>query len=280
MKVGLVLEGGGMRCLFMAAVLDAFIDENIKIDMVSSVSAGSLFGVNLLSKQKGRALRYSLKYNPDPNYIGWRPLVREGNILATKYAYEDIVHRLDPFDNEEFKRANIPFCVVLTDVHSGESKYVNIEDVFGQIDTLRATGSLPFLFNAVEINGHKYLDGGIFDSIPYEWMLAQGCDKVIVVLTRNTEYRKEPFSKIGTFLYRFRYPKIAEGLKHRHEMYNRKVVELQKLEKEGKVFIIRPDQPIDITRLERDPVKLQQVYDLGVRVIKERMPALKAYLSE
>ncbi len=280
MKVGLVLEGGGMRCLFMAAVLDAFIDENIKVDMVSSVSAGSLFGVNYLSKQKGRALRYSKKYNPDPFYIGWRPLLKEGNVLDTQYAYVDLVKRLDPFDNETFKKANIPFVVVLTDVHSGESKYVNIYDVFEQIDTLRATGSLPFLSNAVEIEGHKYLDGGIYDSIPYEWMMKQGCDKIIVILTRNTEYRKEPFSKFGTFIYRFRYPKIAEGLKHRHEMYNRKVVELQQLEKEGKVFIIRPDEPINITRLERDPEKLQAVYDLGVHVAKERMEALKAYLAE
>ena len=174
MKIGLVLEGGAMRGMFTAGVLDTFLDNDIKMDSVVGVSAGALFGVNYLSGQKGRVIRYNKKFNKDKNYMGLRPLLREGNIVSTKYAYEDVPKTLDPFDDEAYKKSKVPFYAVVTNVATGNPEYIQIHSVFEQMDTLRASGSLPFVSKPVTIGKNQYLDGGIADSIPFEWLAGQG----------------------------------------------------------------------------------------------------------
>ena len=173
MKIGLVLEGGAMRGMFTAGVLDTFLDNDIKMDSVVGVSAGALFGVNYLSGQKGRVIRYNKKFNKDKNYMGLRPLLREGNIVSTKYAYEDVPKTLDPFDDEAYKKSKVPFYAVVTNVATGNPEYIQIHSVFEQMDTLRASGSMPFVSKPVAIGDKKYLDGGIADSIPFEWLAGQ-----------------------------------------------------------------------------------------------------------
>ena len=163
MKIGLVLEGGAMRGMFTAGVLDTFLDNDIKMDSVVGVSAGALFGVNYLSGQKGRVIRYNKKFNKDKNYMGLRPLLREGNIVSTKYAYEDVPKTLDPFDDEAYKKSKVPFYAVVTNVATGNPEYIQIHSVFEQMDTLRASGSLPFVSKPVTIGKNQYLDGGIAD---------------------------------------------------------------------------------------------------------------------
>lgn len=263
MKIGLVLEGGAMRGMYTAGVLDVLLENNIKVDCVVGVSAGALFGVNYLSEQKGRVIRYNKRFNSDKNYMGLRPLLKEGNIVSTKYAYEEVPRRLDPFDDESYKKSDTPFYAVVTEIESGNPKYIQIHSVFEQMDTLRASGSMPFVSKPVKIGDKQYLDGGISDSIPFEWLSAQGYDKLIVILTRDMEYRKKQMSPILIKLYGKKYPKIAEKLLKRHTLYNRSIELLKEWEDTGKAFVIRPSKPIEIGKIEKKPDKLQAVYDLG-----------------
>lgn len=280
MKIGLVLEGGAMRGMYTAGVLDMFLENHIQVDCVVGVSAGALFGVNFLSGQKGRVIRYNKKFNRDKNYLGVLPLLREGNIVSTKYAYEEVPRVLDPFDDEAFQKSGVPFYAVVTNMNSGNPEYIKIDSVFSQMDVLRASGSMPFVSKPVEIDGEKYLDGGISDSIPFQWLSNQGCDKIVVVLTRNYDYYKEPMAKALTKVYQLKYPKISERLKNRHLLYNRSVRKLNQWEKEGKAFIVRPSKPIRIGKIEKDPEKLQQVYELGVRDGNSCISDLKKYLEQ
>lgn len=279
MKVGLVLEGGAMRGMFTAGVLDVFMEQGIRVDGVIGVSAGALFGVNYLSGQKGRVIRYNKRFNGDWKYMGLLPLLTEGNIVSTKYAYEEVPRRLDPFDEETYGKSEIPFYAVVTNVETGDPEYIQVTDVFEQMDVLRASGSMPFVSKPVEIDGKKYLDGGISDSIPYRWFRDQGYDKLIVVLTRDIGYRKQPFSKLAAKRLRKKYPKIEKKMLLRHYNYNTSAVELKKLEREGEAFIIRPSAPIRINKIEKDPEKLQEVYDLGRNDALAAMENLKKYIG-
>lgn len=267
-----------MRGMFTAGVLDTLMENEIHADEIVGVSAGALFGVNFLSGQKGRAIRYNKRYNRDPDYLGLLPLLREGNIVSTHYAYQRVPHILDPFDDAAYRASGVPFYAVVTNVDTGEPEYIRIDSVFQQMDVLRASGSMPMVSRPVSINGKRYLDGGISDSIPYAWMAEQGCDKIVVVLTRDAGYRKKPISSAAE-LYRYRFPAIAARLKNRHLQYNRCVEQLNELHKDGRAFIIRPSEPITIGTIEKDPDKLQRVYDLGVRNANENMERLKTYLA-
>lgn len=279
MKTGLVLEGGAMRGMYTAGVLDVFLENNIKVDGVVGVSAGALFGVNYLSGQKGRVIRYNKRFNSDKNYMGLLPLLKEGNIVSTKYAYEDVPLRLDPFDDESYVKSNIPFYAVVTNIETGKPEYIQIHSVFDQTDTLRASGSMPMVSKPVKIDANQYLDGGISDSIPFEWLSSQGYDKLIVVLTRDMNYRKTPMSPALVKMYSRKFPKVAEGLLNRHLLYNNSVELLKEWENRGKAFVIRPSKPIEIGKIEKNPDKLQAVYDLGVEDCNSCLDSLKEYLS-
>ena len=266
MKIGLVLEGGAMRGMFTAGVLDTFLDNDIKMDSVVGVSAGALFGVNYLSGQKGRVIRYNKRFNKDKNYMGFHPLLREGNIVSTKICLRRCSGKpLTPLMMKRTKSPMFHFYAVVTNVATGNPEYIQIHSVFEQMDTLRASGSMPFVSKPVAIGDKKYLDGGIADSIPFEWLAGQDCDKLIVILTRDMEYRKKPMSPVLVKLYGRKYPKIAERLLQRHNNYNRAVEELRKWEAGGKAMVIRPSSPIEIGRIEKNPDKLQAVYELGAK---------------
>lgn len=276
---GLVLEGGAMRGMYTAGVLDVFIEHGVAVDCAVGVSAGALFGVNFLSGQSGRVIRYNKRFNSDKNYMGLRPLLREGNIVNTQYAYHDVPYELDPFDNESYMRSGVPFYAVVTNMSTGEPEYMLVRDVFEQMDVLRASGSMPFVSKPVRIGESFYLDGGIADSIPFEWLAAQGCNKLIVILTRDMDYRKKPMNRALIKLRYRRFPQLARRLAQRHSSYNAKVERLRKWESEGRAFVIRPSEPIEIGRMESDPEKLQAVYNLGRRDGESAIPALRRYLE-
>lgn len=280
MRVGLVLEGGAMRGMFTAGVLDVFMEQGIDVDCVVGVSAGALFGVNYLSGQKGRVIRYNKRFNGDKNYLGIRPLLREGNIVNTKYAYEEVPRRLDPFDNEAYMKSPTDFYAVVTNVETGEPEYVQIKDPFEQMDVLRASGSMPIVSKLVTVGEKKYLDGGISDSIPFQWLHGQGCDRLVVILTRDMEYRKKPMSKLPIRLFLKKYPKVAGRLLERHTAYNNAVETLMQWEQEGKAFVIRPSKTLEIERIEKDPDKLQAVYEQGRKDGSSCLTQLKKYLEE
>ncbi|MCF0116206.1 MAG: patatin family protein, partial [Erysipelotrichaceae bacterium] len=211
MKIGLVLEGGAMRGMFTTGVLDVFMENNIEVDGVIAVSAGALFGVNYVSKQIGRAIRYNKKFNQDKNYLGIIPLIKEGNIINTEYAYHRVPFELDIFDDETYKNSPIPFIAVATEVKTGNPEYIPLKSVYQQMDVLRASGSMPFVSQPVKLGDKYYLDGGISDSIPYQWMLDHGYDKVIVILTRDINYVKKPMKSFFKYFIH-KYPAIQERL--------------------------------------------------------------------
>lgn len=279
MKTGLVLEGGAMRGMYTAGVLDVMMDAGIAVDGIVGVSAGALFGVNFLSGQKGRAIRYNKRFNGDRNYLGLLPLLREGNIVSTRYAYQEVPHKLDPFDDEAFRRSGVPFYAVVTDVVTARPEYIRIDSVFDQMDVLRASGSMPFVSQPVTIGGKKYLDGGISDSIPFPWMAKQGMDKLIVVLTQSADYRKKPMSPALLKAYGMKFPAIAKRLADRHTEYNNTIAQLKQWEHAGKAFVIRPSQSVTIGKIEKDPAKLQAVYDLGQSDTQSILPKLREYLE-
>ena len=279
MKIGMTLEGGAMRGMYTAGALDVFLEAGIAVDVMVGVSAGALFGVNFLSRQSGRVIRYNKRFNPDWNYMGLLPLLREGNIVDTRYAYQAVPYTLDPFDDDQFRASGVPFYAVVTDMATGEPEYIRIRSVFSQMDVLRASGSMPFVSRPVTIGGKQYLDGGISDSIPFRWLGKQGCEKQIVILTRDESYRKGPMPQGAVKLAYRKYPQFARRLLRRHVEYNQALEELKTWEKAGKAFVLRPSRPIEIGRIEKNPEKLQAVYDLGQADARRCLPALKEYLA-
>ncbi|MFZ7173691.1 patatin-like phospholipase family protein [[Pasteurella] aerogenes] len=279
MKVGLVLEGGAMRGLFTAGVLDVFLQEQIQVDGIVSVSAGALFGVNYPSKQAGRTLRYNLAYLNDKRYIGLSSLLRTGNIVNKEFAFYELPFTLDPFDNQAFKAAGIDFFVTVTNVETGQAEYIKIEDPFAQMETLRATSAMPYVSQYVEIDGKKYLDGGISDSIPLHFCQNLGYDKIIVILTRPLDYRKTKSTVLFAKWFYHQYPHLVKALANRYLEYNQRVEEIIQLQHEQKIFVIRPSLSLLIHRIEKNPAKIQAMYDLGVSDAKQALAALKSYLQ-
>ncbi len=265
--------------MYTAAVLDSFLDEKIEFDGIIGVSAGALFGVNYLSKQKGRVIRYNCRFNSDKNYMGLIPFFKEGNIVSTDYAYRKVPYELDPFDNETYMASKVPYYAVVTNVKTGLPGYIKIDDVYKQMDTLRASGSLPIVSRKVLIDKEYYLDGGISDSIPFKWMRDKGYKKLVVILTQDADYVKKPFSKVCAALTLSGMPKIKERMLARHEVYNNLVNELKDLETSGDVMVIRPSKRITIGKLEKDPEKLRGVYELGLSDCAKQMASLKEFLN-
>ena len=267
MKIGLVLEGGGMRGMFTAGVLDALMEQNIQIDKIIGVSAGALFGINYASNQKGRALRYNLKYLKDKRYMGFYSLFTTGNIVNKDFAFYDLPFNLDPFDQDEFEKSHLDFYLTATNIASGKAEYFKIKNVFEEMEYFRATSAMPFVSQFVEINRQKYLDGGIADSIPFEKAQELGCDKIIVVLTQPIDYRKTKSSSFLFKLFYRKYPHLVKTLENRYRTYNEQVEEIIRLEKQNKIFVIRPNVSLNIGRLERDETKIRTVYELGEKIL-------------
>ena len=281
MKIGLVLEGGGMRGLFSAGVLDALLElKDLSVNGIVGVSSGALFGVNYVSKQKERAVRYNKKYADDKRYMGLYSWITTGNAVNKDFAFYKLPCKLDVFDNETFKKAKTDFYVVMTNVESGKPEYVLIEDAFAQMEYLRATSALPFASKIIEINGKKYLDGGISDSIPIDFCESLGYDKIIAVLTRPEGTYKE--DKLG-FLYKLvyrKYPNLVNSLLNMATDYEKVLAKIKDLENKGKIFVVRPPEVLKIGRLEKNRDKIQKVYDTGLNTGLKELNNIVKYLNK
>lgn len=277
---GLVLEGGGLRGVFTAGVIDVFLEKGIEFDTVTGVSAGACHACSYLAKQKGRALSVCIDYLDDPEYCSFKSLVKTGNLFGEQFVFHDIPEKLYPVDNEEFKKSRSAFYVSTTDCQTGKAFYPKIKDLFEDIEWIRASSSLPLVSKFVYINGKPYLDGGIADSVPIEFSMNLGNDKNVVVLTRDRNYRKKPESMYTAMRLKYsKYPELLEAIKHRHEKYNKALDLICKLEKEGKVFVIAPEVPLAIGRTEKNKEKLKLGYKLGRKAALVNMKALKDYLE-
>lgn len=269
-----------MRGMFTAGVLDVFLAEGISVDGIVSVSAGALFGVNFPAGQAGRALRYNQRFLGDKRYISLQSWLRTGNIVNKDFAFYQVPFSLDPFDNQAFQQSAIDFYATLTNVETGRAEYIKIEDVFAQMEALRATSALPYMSQIIEYQGKKYLDGSLADGIPFAKAQALGYDKLIVVLTRPLDYRKKPsHTWLSRMVYR-QYPQLLATMANRYRHYNQQVEEIIRLNQAGELFVIRPSQTLQIKRLEKEPHKIQTMYELGVSDARNALIALKQYLTD
>lgn len=279
MSIGLVLEGGAMRGLYTAGVLDVFLENNIKVDGIIGVSAGVLFGVNYLSKQKGRAIRYNKKFAKDKRYMGMRSFLTTGNIINKDFAYYEIPTKLDIFDEETFEKSDTDFWATVTNIETGEAEYIKLEKPIDQMEVLRATSAMPLVSKIVEWDNKKYLDGGVSDSIPVEKCKSMGYDKIIVVLTRTIEYRKKKANSLLAKVKYKKYPKLVRTIENRYKKYNETVEKIIDMENKKEIFVIRPSKDLKIKRIEKDVDKLQAMYDLGVSDCKKQLEDLKEYTN-
>lgn len=280
MKTGLLLEGGGMRCLYTAGILDIFMKNNIKIDGIVAVSAGALFGMNYKSKQIGRILRYNKKYAGNKNYMGLYSFITTGNIINEEFCFKKIVNELDPIDYDTYKNSDVDFYAVVTNLETGKAEYIKIDDLQDKnsLEYLRASGSMPFISKPVTINNKKYLDGGIADSIPIDKIMNMGFDKVIVVLTRPIDYQKKKSNQTFPKIYYKKYPKFVESINNRYKKYNEELQTISKLEEKGKILVIRPSKLVKIIRVEKDKEKIQEMYDLGTADALKSLTKINQFL--
>ena len=281
MKTMLLLEGGGMRGMYTAGVMDIMLEQGIKVDAIMGVSAGALFGINYKTRQAGRVIRYNKRFAGDKRYMGIHSLITTGNIMNEKFCFDDVPNELDPADYETFKNSPEEFYAVVTNVNTGRPEYIRLTDLGEkeQMEYLRASGSLPFVSRPVKIAGQLYLDGGIADSVPVEKALSMGYDRVIVVLTRPEGYRKKRGKDLPAKMLYSRYPAFVKTNNDRWKKYNAQLGVVELLEQEGRIFVVRPSETIKISRLEKDPEVLQAMYDLGVKDAKTRLEDMIQYLN-
>ncbi len=262
--VGLVLEGGGMRGLYTAGILDFFIDKGIYFKNCVGVSAGVCHATSYYCKQRGRAFHVSVDYLDDKNYCGAYSLLTTGNFFNVDMVYGKIPQRLYPLDNAAFKKSEVNLYAAVTNCRTGRAEYLKIKDVYKDLKAVRASASLPLMAHKVEIDGEKYLDGGISDSIPIKKSVELGFKKNMVILTQPRDYKKSPNSLYGVIKIKyFKYKGLLESIKNRHLVYNDTLEYIYKQEKEGNIFIISPEKPLGIGRTEKNKSKLEEIYKLG-----------------
>lgn len=278
---GLVLEGGGLRGMFTAGVIDAFIEEHILFDGMIGVSAGALFGCNYKSMQPGRALRYNIQLKNDPRYMGWKTFLRTGNIVSANFSYHVVPFEIDLFDKVTFDNNPMEFWMVCTDIVNGCPIYHKMNEfTHHELEWMRASASMPGVSQPVCVDGHIMLDGGITDSIPLKAFQNKGYERNVVVLTQPKDYFKKPM-KI-TWLIKLmtkKYPKVGECMARRYEMYNRELEYLMRQESAGNTLLIYPDKALQIGRTELNEKKMRTVYAIGYNKAKEMMPQIRDFVT-
>lgn len=282
MKLGLVFEGGASRAYFSCGVMDALLDAGITGDYVIGTSAGIANAVSMVSRQKGRNLKIAKDYLHDKRYMGFRYLLNPNNrsYYNMNFIFNEIPNHVLPFDFAAFAAFPGDVVATVTNVETGLPEYIKIAPDDHEMLALRASCALPLMFPIIKIDGKSYLDGGITMPVPVSQALVQGCDKVIVVLTRERGYQKRPEKtlKLAMRVYR-RYPAFVKALQVRHEIYNQNLKQLSELEAAGRVFVIAPDSMQGIKRTESDSHVLEDLYLQGYQHFQAVLPDLKEYLE-
>ena len=284
MRIGIVLEGGGLRGLYSAGILDKLLETDLQVDEMVGVSAGALFGVNFISKQKGRAWRYNRRFLHDKRYMSVTSWLTTGNYVNKEFAFYKVPFELDRFDDAAFQQASTRFHLPVTHLESGRAEYVTLDSVFEQMEVLRATSALPFVARKVplprtsQLSGGDYLDGGIVDSIPVHYAQQLGIDKLIILLTQPIHYRKKAARTWPYTLFYPRYPKLKEAMGLRHQRYNASLDYIAQLEQKGQAFVIRPSKSLNVKRFESNLATLEQLYQLGYQDADNQLTALWEYL--
>ena len=281
MKTGLVLEGGGMRGLFTAGVMDVLMEHGIRFDGIVGVSAGATFGCNYKSRQPGRVLRYNIRFKDEPRYMGLRSLLRTGDLVGAEFSYHTMPNELDVLDRDTFRRDPTEFYVVCTDAETGHPVYHRIDDMDDvEADWIRASASMPIVSRPVSLDGRLLLDGGISDSIPLRYFEGLGFLRNVVVLTQPKGFYKQRTKLMPLFhLFMRRYPAIIRAMSRRHLMYNDELSYLEEQEQKGHIVIVYPQETLPIGRTEQDETKMRRVYAMGRLKAEEMLPTVQTFLN-
>jgi predicted patatin/cPLA2 family phospholipase len=281
MKKGLIMEGGAMRGMFTAGVIDVMMEHGIVFDGAIGVSAGAAFGCNYKSKQIGRVIRYNTRFCRDKRYGGFRVLLKEGNFYSKQFCYEEVPMKHDIFDFDTYESNPMEFFVVATDVDTGKAEYHILADRHDHgFEWIRASASMPLVSQMVEIDGRRYLDGALADSIPVQYFESIGYDRNVVILTQPMGFRKKPDSMLPLMKLHYRkFPKLVEAITTRHEQYNATLDHIAHREAAGELLVIRPAEKLPIGRTEKDPDKLRQVYEIGRQTAEARIAEIQKYLE-
>ena len=281
MKTGLIMEGGAMRGMFTAGVLDVLMENGLVTDGAIGVSAGAVFGCNYKSHQIGRVIRYNTEYCNDKRYASFKNLVKTGNLYSEQFCYHEVPEKLDPFNEAAFAASPMDFFVVCTDVKTGEPIYHkcrkgDAEDVLW----MEASASMPLAAKIVKIGHYGLLDGGVADSIPVRFFESIGYKRNLIILTQPKGYikKKNKFLPAIRAKY-FRYPAFVEAVADRHERYNETLSYISMLEQAGKDYVIRPPIPLEIGAMERDPAQLRRVYETGRAVAQIQVEKIQDFLN-
>lgn len=263
-RSGLVLEGGGMRGVFTCGVLDNFMDRGVRFPYTIGVSAGACNGLSYMSEQRGRAKYSNIDLLQKYHYIGLKQLLLKGNLMDFELLFHTFPEKIIPYDYDRFAACKEHFEMVTTDCHTGRACYFEEkQDPARIIDLVKASSSLPFVSPISYVDGRPMLDGGIADSIPLRRAQSLGYDNNIVVLTRNRGYRKSTKpTPVPPFFYR-KYPELRRAIKERNGVYNEQISNVEQLEANGDLVVIRPERPIEVDRMERDVAKLLALYEEG-----------------
>lgn len=270
MKTGIIFEGGANRAVFSCGVMDALLDHHIMPDYMIGVSAGAAYGVSYASGQQGRNLKIFERFVKDKRYAGIRNLLDSDNrsYFGLKFVYETVPRSLLPFDYDAFAAYKGTFCAVATNAVTGKPAYFKVNgcDWTRQKEILKASCALPLMFPFIELDGQKYMDGGLSDSIPVKHAMEEGCERIVVVLTREKGYRKHTsrFTRMVARIYQKKYPLMARDLLLRAKRYNRTLEWIEELEREGKLIVIWPEHTEGFSRIEKDLDKLRELYQDGL----------------
>lgn len=282
MKYGLVMEGGAMRGMFTAGVIDVFMENGIEFDGAVGVSAGAAFGCNYKSNQPRRVIRYNTRFCRDKRYCSLRSLIRTGDIFGAEFCYHEIPEKLDVFDCKTFSNSPMEFCIVCTDVETGKPVYHKMTEVnYNELEWMRASASMPVVSRIVEADGKKLLDGGISDSIPLKFMEKSGYDRNVVILTQPRDYVKKPSNMARRFRPLLRqYPNLIKAMNNRHRMYNAQLEYIRRSEQAEKAFVIAPPEKLPVGHIEHNPDVLREVYRIGRNTADKYFDQIKNFMSE
>ncbi|MBQ2533902.1 MAG: patatin family protein [Prevotella sp.] len=282
MKKGLVLEGGALRGLFTAGILDVLMENGVRFDGLVGVSAGAAFGCNYKSGQAGRVIRYNKRFAHEWRYCSWRSWIATGDLFGGEFCYHKMPDELDVFDKETFDSNPMEYYAVCTDVETGEAVYKRLMKCSPETyEYIRASASMPMVSNIVEVGGRKLLDGGVTDSIPLRFFQEQGYERNLVILTQPADYQKQHNRLMPILrLWLHRYPKMIEALDRRHEMYNQQLEYVREEERKGNTYVIRPPQKLVIGHISHDENEMQGVYQMGRRVGEGRLKDIVEFLEK
>jgi len=282
LKTGIVMEGGAFRTIFSCGVCDGLLTQELMCDYVNGVSAGIAYGVSYVSRQRERNLKILTTYCNDKRYMGKRNFFLPGNrsYFGLRFTYDTIPNELIPFDYDAFAAFPGEVEAVVTNLNTGEAEYLPVPRRDDKFLLLQATCALPFLFPVIHLDGTPYMDGGAADAIPYERALEKGCDRVLVVLTRERDYVRQPekIQRLIDLWYR-KYPKFCDALRRRAETYNESRHRLLALEREGRVYLIAPKNTQGFSRTERDVEKIEALWKDGYDQTIGQMAQIKAFLG-